>query len=77
MVPELACVRTSVCVRASVCAGMRVRLPFSPSFRVMMESMLVRSGEDLGVLSLRHGECKWADDGDDDDVKMHCDCWLK
>ena len=73
MVPELACVRKSVCVRAGVCAGMRVRLPFSPSFRLMMESMLVSSGEDLGVLRLRHGEGKWADDGDDDNLKMHCD----
>ena len=69
MVPEFAC------VHASVCAGMRVRLPFSPSFRAMMEGMLVSSSEDLGVLSLRHGEGKWADNGDDDNVKMDCDCW--
>ena len=62
-------------VRASVCAGMRVRLPISPSFHVMMESTLLSSGRDLGVLRLRHGNGKWGDDGDDDNVKMHCDCW--
>ena len=68
MVPEFACVRTSVCVRASVCAGMRVRLPFSPSFRVMMENMLVSSGEDLSILRLRHGESKRGQDGNDDNL---------
>lgn len=60
MVPEFAC------VRASVSAGMRVRLPFGPSVRMMVVSMLVSSGRDLGVLRLRHGEGKWGDDGEDD-----------
>lgn len=66
MMPEFAC------VRPSMCAGMRMRLPLDPSFRVVMVSMLVSSGGNLGVLRLRHGQGKWADDGDDDNMWMHC-----
>ena len=56
------------CVRPSMCACMRMRFPFGPSSRVMMVSMLVSSGGDLGVLRLRHGKGKRGDGGEDDNV---------
>ena len=71
MMPIFAC----VCPR--MCAGMRVRLPLGPSLRVMMVSMLVSSGGDLGVLELRHGEGKWGNNGEDDNVWMHGLCWWR
>ena len=71
MMPIFAC----VCPR--MCAGMRVRLPLGPSLRVMMVSMLVSSGEDWGILRLRHGEGKWGDDGEDDNVWMHRTRWRR